>query len=395
MLALAKDRENSGFSQVFYVYNLLKRLDKMNPTLSKLVRAHYRDLQPYISAGMETPKTESRIFLNANENPFELPGLEKSNRYPEAQPKKLLEGYAQLYGVKPENIVLTRGADEAIVILTRIFCEPHEDKILTVPPTFGLYVVSAYAMPTQAIIEVPLLKKNGTFELDAQKIIDEAKKNKVKMVYLCSPNNPTGTSFPHSEIMRIVKALKEDCAVILDETYAEFSKFGSLTGELNANPNMIILRTLSKSYSLAGERMGSFLSGDTDFINFVRGKALDVYPLSVGAIKAATHVIDPLIQKIARENIAKLLTEKDYFAAEFTKSPLVKIVYPSDANFFLAEMTDAKGFASYCKENDVILRDFSSAKGTENCLRISAGTREQCDKVLKLLKSYEERKKAA
>jgi histidinol-phosphate aminotransferase len=395
MMASEKYSKKRQFPQVFHVNNLLKRLEKMNPSLAKLIRAHYRDLQPYISAGMETPKDESRIFLNANENPYPLPGLEKSNRYPEQQPKKLLEGYAQLYGVKPDNVVLTRGADEAIVMLTRVFCEPHEDKILIVPPTFGLYVVSAHTIPTQGIVEVPLIKANGTFELDTSKIIAEAKMNKVKMVYLCSPNNPTGTSFPHSEIMKIVKALDGHAAVILDETYAEFSKQGSLVNELGSNPHLIILRTLSKSYALAGERMGCFLSGDEAFIEFMRTKALDVYPLSAGAIKSALHVMDPLIQKIARENIDKLMAEKEYFAAEFAKSPLVKHIYPSDANFFLAEMTDAKGFAAYCKENNVILRDFSSSKGTENCLRISAGTREQCDKVLKLLKDYEEQKKAA
>ena len=195
--------------------------------------------------------------------------------------------------------------------------------------------------------------------------------------------------------MKIVEALNGHAAVILDETYAEFSKQGSLVNKLGNNPHLIILRTLSKSYALAGERMGCFLSGDEAFIQFMRTKALDVYPLSVGAIKSAMHVMDPLIQKIARENIERLMAEKEYFAAEFVKSPLVKHIYPSDANFFLAEMTDAKGFAAYCKENNVILRDFSSSKGTENCLRISAGTREQCDKVLKLLKDYEEQKKAA
>jgi histidinol-phosphate aminotransferase len=367
----------------------------MTPSLSKLIRAHYRDLQPYVSAGMETEKDELSVFLNANENPFSLPGLEDFNRYPEPQPKKLLEGYAQMYGVKPGNIVMTRGADEAIVILTRIFCEPHIDKILIAPPTFGLYSVNAHSMPTQGVIDVPLLQRDGTYALDTQTIIDEAKNNKVKMVYLCSPNNPTGTSFPHGEILKIIHELNGTCAVILDETYAEFSKQGSLAHELQRNPNLIILRTLSKSYALAGMRMGCFLSGDEEFISFVRTKVLDIYPIPAGSIKAALHAMDPLIQKIARENITKLLAEKDYLAEGFSKSPLVRHVYPSDANFFLVEMLDAKGFSDYCKAHNVILRDFSAKKLTENCLRISAGTREQCDKVLELLKGYEEKEKAA
>lgn len=366
----------------------------MNPFLSKLIRPHYVELQAYISAGTEAKKDESRIFLNANENPFELPGLEKFNRYPEQQPAKLLEGYAQLYGVKPDNVVTTRGADEAIVLLTRIFVEPGEDKILITPPTFGLYIVNAHAMPAANVIEVPLLKRNGTFELDTDNIIASAKKEKPKLVYLCSPNNPTATSFSQTEILKIIHALKDTSIVILDETYAEFSKQGSLVDELKNHQNLIILRTLSKSYALAGQRMGCFLSGDEDFIRFVRAKCLDVYPMPIGAVNAALHVMEPLIQKHARENIKKLLAEKEYLVAGFAKSPLVRHIFPSDANFFLVEMTDAQGFYKYCWDNDIILRDFSAKKLTENCIRVSTGTREQNDKLLKLLSQYASKKAA-
>ncbi len=394
MLAPLRYSKKQRLRQVFYVYNLLKSLEKMNPFLAQLIRSHYRDLQAYISAGMEAAKDESRIFLNANENPFALPGLEKSNRYPEQQPKKLLEAYAQLYGVKQDNIVMTRGADEAIVILTRLFCEPHEDKILITPPTFGLYVVNAHAMPA-GTVEVLLIKENGTYRLDVANIIAVAKKEKAKLVYLCSPNNPTATSFSQTDILKIIHELKGFSIVVLDETYAEFSKQGSLVNELVNHPNLIILRTLSKSYALAGERMGSLLAGDEDFVAFVRNKCLDVYPLSVSCINAALHVMDPLIQKVARDNIAKLLKEKTRFAEEFVKSPLVRHIYPSDANFFLAEMDDAKGFYDYCMKNNVVLRDFSSKKLTENCLRISTGTPEQNDTVLKLLKEFSSLSRAA
>jgi histidinol-phosphate aminotransferase len=202
------------------------------------------------------------------------------------------------------------------------------------------------------------------------------------------------TSFPHTEILKIIHALKDTSIVVLDETYAEFSKQGSLVGELPNHANLIILRTLSKSYALAGQRMGCFLSGDEDFIRFVRSKCLDVYPMPVGPINAALHVMEPLIQKHARKNIKKLLAEKEYLAEGFSKSPLVRHIYPSDANFFLAEMTDAAGFYKYCWDNDIILRDFSTKKLTENCIRISTGTREQNDKLLKLLSQYAAQKAA-
>lgn len=169
----------------------------MNPALKNLLRPHYIDLQGYVSAGMESDKSAEKIFLNANENPYELPGLEGFNRYPEPQPKSLAAAYANAYGVKPDQIVMTRGADEAIVILTKLFCEPHKDAVLTCPPTFGMYGVDAKAMPAD-VLEVPLRKTDGTFTLDQKAIVNATftPGQNIKLIYICSPNNPTGTSFP-------------------------------------------------------------------------------------------------------------------------------------------------------------------------------------------------------
>lgn len=359
----------------------------MNIALSKLLRRHYIDLQGYVSAGMEAGKDESLVFMNANENPFELPGLEGYNRYPEPQPPKLLEAYAALYAVEPDNIVMTRGADEAIVILTKLFCEPHKDAILICPPTFGMYSVDAKAMPA-AVTEVPLIKQNGTYALDVENIIATGKKPEIKLIFICSPNNPTGTPFPHNEILKICSDLEGHAIVLLDETYAEFSKAGSLVSKLDDHPNLIILRTLSKSYSLAGMRMGTMLCGDEDFIGLVRSKALDAYPLPRESIEAALKVMSPALQKLAKHHILQLLQEKDRLAEGFKQSTLVRHVYPSDTNFFLVEMDRAKEFCDYCKQNKIILRDFSNKPLTERCLRISAGTPEQNNRLLDLLKKF-------
>lgn len=358
----------------------------MTPALQTLIRRHYIDLQGYVSAGMEAGKDETRIFLNANENPFELPGLEKYNRYPEPQPPKLLTSYAALYGVNPDNIVMTRGADEAIAILIRLFCEPHKDAIITMPPGFAMYDVGAKSIPAD-IIEIPLVKNNGTFELDTAAIIRASAR--AKLIFLCSPNNPTATGFPHNEIQKICREVEGNSVVILDETYAEFSKAGSMANSLKDHPNLIILRTLSKSYALAGQRMGTILCHDTDFIKFMRSKCLDAYPLPRSSVNAALCVMEPAIQKIAQENIQKLLAEKDYLVDGFTKSPMVRHIYPSDANFFLVEMDRAKEFCDFCAANKIILRDFSSKPATKDCLRISAGTREQNDALLILLEKFQ------
>lgn len=359
----------------------------MNTALKKLVRPHYLEMQGYVSAGMESGKDSSKIFMNANENPYELPGLEGFNRYPEPQPPAILEAYAQVYGVEPGHVVATRGADEAIVVLTKIFCEPHEDSILICPPTFGMYSVDAHAMPAE-VIEVPLVKKDGTFFLDVKNIIAEGAD--AKLVFLCSPNNPTGTSFAHEDILKICKALEGRSVVILDETYAEFSQAGSLTSELNNHPNLIILRTLSKSYALTGLRMGCFLCADEDFVQLVRAKGLDAYPLPKASINGALRALSPEIFKIAQGNIRKILEERKRLQERLERSELVKHIYPSDANFLLIEMNRAKEFLEYCTARNVILRDFTNKPGTENCIRISVGTPEENDALFKLLNDFEQ-----
>ncbi len=400
----------------------------MREQIFKHIRAHYKTIKGYSSAGMEAGKSAGVIYLNANENPYELPNLEGLNRYPEPQPLALLEAYAQNYDIDNSQIVMTRGADEALVILTKVFCEPHEDQILISTPTFGMYAVDAHAMPA-GVIDVPLIKEGGSFTLDKENIIntvlsyphsakqsnvagihkdsskaaditDPVRANsatqnangmtgRIKMVFICSPNNPTGQSASHEDIIDICEALEGHCVVILDEAYAEFSKAGSMSGDLDSTPNLIILRTLSKGYSLAGMRMGTILCGDEDFITLIRSKVMDAYPLPLMSIEAAFHVLSPEIKAIAQENIKKILAERERMEIELGKSDKVNYIYPSDTNFLLIEMDKAKEFCDYMAENNVIIRDFSSKAGTENCLRLSIGTKEENDRVLELLNKFQ------
>jgi histidinol-phosphate aminotransferase len=189
-------------------------------------------------------------------------------------------------------------------------------------------------------------------------------------------------------ISELCEALEGHAIVVLDETYAEFSKAGSMAEDLESTPNLIILRTLSKSYSFAGMRMGCFLCGDTDFVSFVKAKALDAYPLPRLSIEAAFHVLSPEVSAVAQENIKKILAERARVAGVLAASDQVVHIYPSDANFLLVEMSDAKGFHRFAEENNVILRDFSAKPGTENCLRISIGTPQENDVVLRLLEKF-------
>lgn len=361
----------------------------MNKAIEPLIREHFLTMQGYSSAGMEAGKDETKIYLNANENPYPLPGLEGLNRYPEPQPPALLEAYARNYGVEHNQIVMTRGADEALSLITHIFCEPHKDQILINAPTFGMYAVNAHMMPS-GVVDVPLIKEDGTFKLDHHEIIKRATDadQNIKIIYLCSPNNPTGNSFAHDTIADICDAVEGHAIVVLDETYAEFSKQGSMSDDLESTPNLIILRTLSKSFAFAGMRMGSLLCADTDFINLVKTKALDAYPLPKMSIEAAFHVLSPEVKEIAMANIKTLLDARDKMESALKASDKITHVYATDANFILFEMENAKGFHTHCADNNVIIRDFSNKPGTENCLRLSIGTPEENARLLDLLKTF-------
>lgn len=355
----------------------------MRSEIENLIRPHYRSLKGYVSAGMEVEKSDSLIFMNANENPFELSGLEGMNRYPKPQPPELLSAYAKIYGVSPEHIVATRGADEAIVTLVKLFCEPAKDAILINPPTFGMYGVDARAMPAP-VIEAPLLRDGDNFTLDKDAIL--AKADDAKLIFICSPNNPTGGSFDHEIIADICADVAGRSIVILDETYAEFSSVGSMSGRLEDIPNLIILRTLSKSYALAGMRMGCMLCGDSDFTALVKSKALDAYPLPLESINAA---MSAMAQKDkAMENIETLIAERKRMENALRELKNVHTIFKSDANFLLIEMGNAAEFIAYAASQNIILRDFSSKPETQNCVRISIGTPEQNDLVLGLFERF-------
>ena len=359
----------------------------MHEAIKNFIRPHYQGMDGYVSAGMETGKDESLVFMNANEGHYVLPELQGYNFYPEPQPLKLIELMADAYGVETSQIVATRGADESLGLLTKIFCEPHKDAIVISEPAFGMYAVNADSAPVKTY-DVPLIKSDDGFALDKDGIIAKAQSDDVKLVYICSPNNPTAGSFPHSNILEIVKAVDGHAVVVLDEAYAEFSQQGSLSGELQNCPNLIILRTLSKAYALAGVRMGATLCDDSDFIDLMKSKVLDTYPLPRPAIEAALIALAPANRAQIKQNIQSCLAERDRLKEFFEISELVTKVYSTDANFMLIEVVDVKAIWQHCYDNGFVLRDFSHKPETANCLRISPATAELNDKFMEVFKAY-------
>ena len=361
----------------------------MDEAVKHLIRDHFRNMDGYVSAGMESDKKAEKIFMNANENPFALPGLDGCNYYPEPQPTALVHALAALYGVSQDQLIVTRGADESIVLITKLFCEPHKDAILICPPTFGMYAVNADSTPAE-IVKVPLIARENSYQLDTERVIDTVLKSdgKIKLVYLCSPNNPTGESIPKDTIIHVCDALKGNAMVVLDEAYAEFSEQGSLAPALNDHTNLLILRTLSKAYALAGVRIGATLSGDTDLMQLIKAKLLDAYPIPGPCIAAAMTALSPENLALAKENIATLLNERDRIKAHLEASELVETIYHTNANFIFFKMPQAHEFWQYCLDHNFILRDFSKRKGTEHCLRVSPSLPEANDKFLALFDSF-------
>lgn len=358
--------------------------------ISHLIRPHFLKMQGYVSAGMLAGKDEERIFLNANENPYELPGLEGYNRYPEPQPPKLAAAMADLYGVSAEHLTITRGADEAIKLLTQLTIEPFADDLLINPPTFGIYKVDADVMPARKVISVPLLKSGGTFHLDVTGIraaLDNPD-NKIKLLFLTSPNNPTGNNLSPADIKAVIQHAAGKCLVVLDETYAEFTDQPSFTSKIGDYPHLVILRTLSKSYSLAGMRIGCAISAVPELMQIMRTKVMETYPIPRGSCEAALRILQPEILKIARENITKIIAERERMKAFLEENKGIIKVYPSDANFLLVEMNNARDFYEFALSKSIILRDMSSAQGTENCIRLTIGTPEQNDLVMGLVREF-------
>ena len=338
--------------------------------INKLLRKNIQTLKPYSSARDEYTG-EAMIFLDANENPFNEP----YNRYPDPLQKKLKEKVSELKNISPENIFLGNGSDEPIDLLIRAFCEPGVDNILTIDPTYGMYQVAADI--SGVVLRKVLLNEN--YDLEYTKILN-ATDDKTKLIFLCSPNNPTGNSLNKEAILKIVKSFNG--IVIIDEAYIDFAPNKSLLPELKNYPNIVILQTFSKAWGMAGIRLGMAFAS-TEIIAILNKIK---YPYNIN-ILTQQKALELLEQKKEVENWIKLLiAEREKMAKLFHEFPFVVKVYPSDANFLLIKMNDAKGIYDYLVEKGIIVRDRSKVHLCENSLRITVGTQQENETLLKVLK---------
>ncbi|GAC1383050.1 MAG: histidinol-phosphate transaminase [Ginsengibacter sp.] len=344
--------------------------------LQKIVRKNILNLQPYSSARHDF-KGEASIFLDANENSFGSPLPQQFNRYPDPLQWQLKFAVTKIKGVPAENIFVGNGSDEVIDLAFRIFCEPKLDNVIVCPPTYGMYEVSGN------INDVEIRKINLTpeFQLDTESVLNEID-DRTKIIFICSPNNPTGNSLERQEIELLINNFNG--LIIIDEAYINFSKHKSFIQELTEYPNLLVMQTLSKAWGLASLRVGlAFASLEIiDLFNKVKPP----YNINQASQSLAIEALESTAQ--VNEWIKMIVYERVLLMEKLSKYDFVKEVFESDANFILMRVKDAKELYGYLSSHGIIVRNRSKDPLCENCLRITVGTPEENQTLLKLLNAY-------
>jgi len=343
--------------------------------IKNLQRENIKTLRPYSTARDEY-KGQASVFLDANENSFGSPLPENFNRYPDPLQLDLKDAISKIKGVPIENTFLGNGSDEAIDLLFRAFCNPGKDNVIILPPTYGMYEVSAN------INDVEIRKVNllPNFQLDLEGIAEAIDEN-TKLIFICSPNNPTGNSIVRTDIETVLANFKG--LVIIDEAYINFAKQRTFIQELTEYPHLVILQTFSKAWGLAGLRLGMAFASSIviDILNKVKAP----YNISQSTQDLALAAMQNVGQ--VNEWIKITVAERDLLSKRLLELSMVKKVYPSDANFILVEVADASSTYNALVEQGIIIRDRSKVTLCEGCLRITIGTQKENEILLSALKS--------
>ncbi|WIM56542.1 histidinol-phosphate transaminase [Pantoea anthophila] len=353
----------------------------MSQDIEQLARANVRALTPYMSARRLGGNGD--VWLNANEFPLPVPfelSQQTLNRYPECQPKIVIERYAAYAGLTPEQVLVSRGADEAIELIMRAFCEPGQDAILFCPPTYGMYSVSAETIG----IEYRTAPVLDGWQLNLPAIAEQLEG--VKVVYLCSPNNPTGNLINQEDIRQLLAMTAGKALVVADEAYIEFCPQATLTGWLKDYPHLVILRTLSKAFALAGLRCG-FALANKPVIDLLM-KVIAPYPLATPVADVAGQALSEQGIALMREHVAQLNASRGWLLDALAQLSCVEQVFPSETNYVLARFTDSPKVFKTLWDQGIILRDQNKNPGLSGCLRISIGTREECERVIAALQAF-------
>ena len=342
-------------------------------SLEQLTRKNIWSLAPYSSARNEYAGREARVFLDANENPYNQP----FNRYPDPLQFELKAALSKVKGVPVENIFLGNGSDEAIDLPYRCFCEPGKDNVVAIEPTYGMYKVCADINDVE--YRPVLLDDNYQFTADRLLAATDAH---TKLIWLCTPNNPTGNCLKREEVVKVIEQF--DGLVIVDEAYSDFSSQPTFRLELAKYPNLIVLNTMSKAWGCAAIRLGMAFASTEIIGLFNKVK----YPYNVNLL-TQQQALEALKDPFEVDNWVKiLLQERSRMVDAFEVLPICEKVYPTDANFFLAKMTDAPAIYNYLVYKGIIVRNRHRVQLCQNCLRITIGTKTENSELIAALRQF-------
>ena len=341
--------------------------------LEQLLRPNIARLAPYSSARDEYSGHEAHVFLDANENPYNAP----FNRYPDPLQRELKQLIARVKQVPAECIFLGNGSDEAIDLAYRCFCRPGVDNVVAIEPTYGMYRVCADVND----VEYRTVFLDAQYQFHADELLN-ACDDYTKLIWICSPNNPTGNSLVRDEILKVVEQFEG--IVIVDEAYIDFSKQPSFRFDLAKHPNLVVLQTMSKAWGCAALRLGMAFASPAIINIYNKVK----YPYNVNLLtqqEAIKAVADPMQ---THKWVRVIVEERARLMEAFAQLPICKKVYPTDANFFLTQVSDAQAIYDYLVEKGVIVRNRSRVQLCKNCLRITVGTRSENSELLAALRQY-------
>ncbi len=341
--------------------------------ITQLVRPMVREIAPYRSARDDFEDFEAqKVFLDANENPYNS----IANRYPDPLQRQLKRTLAKIKGVEANQILLGNGSDEVLDLVFRAFCEPGQDEVILLPPTYGMYAVLAQ-LNNVKVNTVPL---NESFQLDLEGIMKQVNGN-TKVIFVCSPNNPTGNSIPLEQIQSLLNQFSG--LVVVDEAYVDFSTKGSAVRFLDDYPHLMICQTFSKAYGLAGIRLGMGIA-DSKIIDYFN-KIKPPYNVNILTQKTAFNSLND--QNTTKEHVKELLAERQKLEKELLNIDFVNKIYPSDANFLLIQVDNASKRYDQLLSLDIVVRNRSSLSGCENTLRITVGTPQENIRLINACKT--------
>ena len=342
-------------------------------SLEELTRPNIWSLAPYSSARNEYAGREARVFLDANENPYNQP----FNRYPDPLQLELKTALSKVKGIPAEKIFLGNGSDEAIDLPYRCFCNPGVDNVVAIEPTYGMYKVCADIND----VEYRPVLLDEHYQITAEKLL-AATDAHTKIIWLCTPNNPTGNCLKREEVIKVIEGFEG--LVIVDEAYSDFSSQKTLRSELAKYPNLIVLNTMSKAWGCAAIRLGMAFASEEIIHLFNKVK----YPYNVNQL-TQQQALEILKDPYEVDNWVKiLLQERSRMMDAFELLPICEKVYPTDANFFLAKMTDATKIYNYLVDKGIIVRNRHRVQLCQNCLRITIGTKSENSELIAALRQY-------